>query len=87
MMKVARSRITSQGQVSVPAEVRKALGVGPGETIVWTEEDGKVVVKRAGSSTLLDLHKAAFPNGPPKGPPVDVKEAIRTYIRRKHARN
>jgi AbrB family looped-hinge helix DNA binding protein len=82
-----RSKITAQGQLSVPADVRKKLGVRPGSTIEWVEEDGKIVVRRAGVSTLLDLHKAAFPDGPPKGPPVDVKEAIRTYVRRRHARD
>src|SRR5947199_10329601 len=27
-----------------------------------------------------------FPKGPPKGKPADVKEAIRTYIRKRHGR-
>lgn len=29
-MPIARSKVTAQGQISVPAEVRRKLGVGPG---------------------------------------------------------
>ncbi|MFO0216018.1 MAG: AbrB/MazE/SpoVT family DNA-binding domain-containing protein, partial [Burkholderiales bacterium] len=29
-MAIAQSKITTQGQISIPAEVRKKLGVGPG---------------------------------------------------------
>jgi antitoxin PrlF len=82
-----KSRITAQGQTSVPADIRKKLGVGPGSTIEWIEENGKVVVRRAGGATWEDVHKAAFPKGPPTGPPVDVKEAIAKYIRERYARD
>ena len=86
-MNAPKSKITAQGQISIPVDVRKKLGVGPGSVIEWVEENDKIVVKRAGGATWEDVHKAAFPSGPPPGPPVDVKEAIRTYIRKKHARN
>jgi AbrB family looped-hinge helix DNA binding protein len=86
-MDAPKSKITAQGQISVPADVRKKLGVGPGSTLEWVEEDGRVFVKRAGGATWEDVHKAAFPEGPPAGPPVDVKEAIAAYIRKKHARD
>lgn len=81
-----RSKITAQGQTSVPADIRKTLGVGPGSTIEWIEENGRVFVKKRGGYTFEDIHKVAFPDGPPS-PPIDVKEAIRTYIRRRHARD
>ncbi|MGE0743456.1 MAG: AbrB/MazE/SpoVT family DNA-binding domain-containing protein [Hyphomonadaceae bacterium] len=81
-----KSKITAQGQVSVPAEVRKQLGVGPGGVIEWQTKDGDVIVRRAGKFTFEDLHKAAFPDGPPSGPPVDVKKAIERYMRERHAR-
>jgi AbrB family looped-hinge helix DNA binding protein len=86
-MNAPRSKITAQGQISVPADVRRKLGVGPGSTLEWVEENGKIVVKRAGGATWDDVHRAAFPHGPPKGPPVDTKKAIEAYIRKKHARD
>ncbi len=85
-MTIARSKLTAQGQISVPSEVRKKLGVGPGSTIEWAEEGDAVVVRRAGKFTSEEIHQRLFPNGPPKEP-VDVKAAIRDYIRRKHARD
>ena len=84
-MKVT-SKITSQGQVSVPADIRKALGVGPGSTIEWVEENGEITVRRAGGSTWEDVHKALFPDGPPKEK-IDVKKAIAKRMRDRHARD
>jgi antitoxin PrlF len=40
------SRITSKAQTTVPLAVRRALGVGPGDTIAYEIKDGQVVVTR-----------------------------------------
>lgn len=81
-----KSRITAQGQTSVPADIRKMLGVGPGSMIEWVEEDGRIFVSRAGGYTFEDIHKVLFPNGPPRKP-VDVKAAIAKYVRERYARD
>ncbi len=80
-----QSKITAQGQISVPAEVRRKLGVGPGSVLEWVEDDGAYRLKRVGKYSWADIHRALFPDGPPS-PPIDTKEAIRKYIRKKHAR-
>ena len=85
-MKAPKSRLTAQGQISVPAEVRRRLGIGPGSTIEWVEDEGGFVVRRAGALTFEDVHRIAFPDGPPSAP-IDVKDAIRSHIRRRHARD
>jgi AbrB family looped-hinge helix DNA binding protein len=85
-MTLAKSKLTAQGQISVPAEVRQRLGVGPGSVLEWDEVDEHVVVRRAGRHTSEEVHRALFPEGAPEGPAADVKEAIRKYIRKKHAR-
>jgi AbrB family looped-hinge helix DNA binding protein len=36
-MAIVHSRITAQGQISVPAAIRQKLGVGPGSTLEWDE--------------------------------------------------
>ena len=42
--------VTSKGQITIPAEVRNAMGVKPGERVVFFEvEDGKFLMRRAGS--------------------------------------
>jgi antitoxin PrlF len=86
-MNLPKSKITTQGQISVPADVRKKLGVGPGSTLEWVEEDGKVFVKRAGKFTSEDIHKAAFPKGPPKYVKDPRKEGVEAYMHKKHARD
>ncbi len=86
-MPIAQSKLTAQGQISVPAEVRKKLGVGPGSVLEWEEKDDEIVVRRAGRHTLADVRAALFPQrAPPGKPAVNVKDGIRKYIRRKHAR-
>jgi len=85
-MAIALSKVTAQGQISVPVEVRRKLGVGPGSVLEWDEQDDQVVVRRAGRYTSQDVHNALFPKKAPKEKPADVKDAIRTYIRKRHAR-
>jgi AbrB family looped-hinge helix DNA binding protein len=83
---VAQSKITAQGQISVPAEVRKKLGVGPGSILEWDEHNDGVLVRRAGRYSSADVHAALFPEKMPKKGRADVKNGIRRYIRDKHAR-
>ena len=85
-MAIAHSKGTAQGQISVPAEVRKKLGVGPGSVLEWDEENDHVVVRRSGRYSSEEVHAVLFPEGGPKTNPVEVKEAIRKYVRKRHAR-
>lgn len=69
--------------------IRKLLGVEPGSVIEWEEgsREGTVTVKKASEYTLEDLNKKVFPDGAPKPISVDeMDEAIKIYIRKKHAR-
>lgn len=85
-MAIAQSKVTAQGQISVPAEVRKKLGIGPGSVLEWDEQGDQVVVRRAGRYSSEDVHLALFPQKAPERGPADVKEGIRKYIRKRHAR-
>ena len=44
------SRVTSKAQVTVPREIRKALGIETGDELLWNVEDGRVVVSRVSRS-------------------------------------
>ncbi len=84
---VLETRITSQGQVSVPAAIRRKLGVVPGSTLQWTLRGDEVIVKKRGLYTFDDIHKALFPDGPPKRRSLkELKRGIETYMREKHGR-
>jgi len=82
---LAQSRVTAQGQISVPAEVRRRLGVGPGSVLEWDQEGSEIVVRRAGRYTSEDLHCALFKKPPRRRSLGELKEGIRQYMRRRHA--
>jgi antitoxin PrlF len=85
-MNSLHSKVTAQGQISVPAEVRRQLGVGPGSVLVWEQRDGEFVVRRAGRSTSVDVHAALFGDAVQSaGERADSKTGIRKFIRRRHA--
>ncbi|MBV8201742.1 MAG: AbrB/MazE/SpoVT family DNA-binding domain-containing protein, partial [Acidobacteria bacterium] len=63
-MKIASSKLTAQGQISVPVEVRRRLGIGPGSILEWEQQGEKIVVQRAGLYSSEDIHRALFPEPP-----------------------
>ncbi|MGH7822255.1 MAG: AbrB/MazE/SpoVT family DNA-binding domain-containing protein [Candidatus Binatia bacterium] len=44
---MASSTVTRKGQVTIPAEVRKRLGLRRGDRVVFVEEDDRVVLRPA----------------------------------------
>jgi AbrB family looped-hinge helix DNA binding protein len=84
-MPLAHSKITTQGQVSVPARVRQRLGVGPGSVLEWEEDGDRVVVRKAGRYSSEDIHRALFSKTPRPRSLAEVKAGIRQYIRTRHA--
>ena len=88
-MPLAHSKLTAQGQISVPAEIRKKLGLGPGSVLEWDQKNDEVIVRRAGRHSSADVHEALFPQGTAEQEQAsaDVKEGIRQHMRRKHARS
>jgi len=86
-MSLAESKITSQGQVSVPAEVRRRLGVGPGSVLEWIDDGEQVVVRRAGRHSSQEIHEAVFPKGPPaRRTLAELKVGLGQHVRQRHAR-
>ena len=86
-MALPQSKLTDEGQISVPEEIRRKLGLAPGSIIEWEEDGDKVVVRKVGRYTSLDIHRAIFPDGPPEPRTLEeLKEGIADYIREKHAR-
>jgi AbrB family looped-hinge helix DNA binding protein len=84
---LAKSKLTAQGQISVPAEVRQKLGIGPGSVLEWDEQDGLLFVRRAGRYSSPEIHRALFGEVAPGERPGDAKDAIRKHVRGKHARS
>ena len=86
-MAIAHSKVTAQGQISVPVDVRRKLGIGPGSILEWEEEGDKIVVRRAGCFSSQDIHQALFGVRTPETRSVEeLREAIRQYARKRYAR-
>jgi AbrB family looped-hinge helix DNA binding protein len=85
-MKLAQSRVTAQGQISVPSEVRRRLELVPGSILEWDSEDDRVTVRRVGRHSFDDLHQALFSLKPKPRSLEELKEGIRQSVRARHAR-
>jgi AbrB family looped-hinge helix DNA binding protein len=48
------AKLSPQGQVTIPAAIRKRLGLKNGDRIVFAEENGRIVIENA---ALLALRK------------------------------
>lgn len=82
----ATSKLTSQAQVSVPAEIRRKLGLAPGSILAWETEGDRVVVRRVGTYTSEEIHAALFDTAPEPKSLADLKAGLRDAVRRRHAR-
>lgn len=64
-----KAKLTSKGQITVPSAVRQALGVEPGDEIVFLDgENGDFRVRRVGS--IKELYGCV----PYSGPPITIEE-------------
>ncbi len=85
-MSLARSRITAQGQVSVPAAVMRKFGFAPGDFIDWDVRDGMLTVRKVGKyslgdvATALDLQEGVLHKTGP-----ELLEGVKERMRRRHA--
>lgn len=82
-MIVAESKLTSQGQISVPSAIRKKLGLAPGSILEWHEnEQGEISVKRASKYTSADIHHAIFDTPPQPKTVEEMDGSIRAHFRK-----
>ncbi|MEZ4299032.1 MAG: AbrB/MazE/SpoVT family DNA-binding domain-containing protein [Polyangiaceae bacterium] len=81
----ATSRVTKQNQISVPAEIRRHFGIGPGAELIWEEREGMLVVRKK-TYTIEDVQAAL---GPPPNDPKTLKalrDAKMEHLKKKAAR-
>jgi len=51
--------MTSKGQLTVPASIRKKLGIGTGDQLLFYERDGHIVLAPVTPASLADAQAAA----------------------------
>ena len=72
------STLTSKGQITIPLEVRKALGLKPGVRIDFYEfEDGKYAL-RPKTGSIKDM-KGCLAHS---GPPISIEEMNESILER-----
>jgi AbrB family looped-hinge helix DNA binding protein len=85
-MSTAHSKVTAQGQISVPAAIRRKLGIGPGSILEWDAEGEHVIVRKAGRYSSQDIHQAVFAKPPKRKSVREMGKGAGRYIKAKHAR-
>lgn len=52
------AKVTSKGQVTIPIEIRKKLGIKNGDKILFVEESGRIYMMNSSMDALLEAQKA-----------------------------
>jgi len=86
MADLATTRLSSKGQVVIPEEIRKALGLEPGARFVVLSDGDVVILKRIDAPARSEVRAlAAKVRRQARGAgvkPADVQRAIRDVRRR-----
>jgi AbrB family looped-hinge helix DNA binding protein len=84
-MAITHSKLTARGQISVPANVRRKLRIGPGSVLEWDDDGEQVVVRRVGRYTSEDVHRSLFPTPAKPKTLGELKDGVRRHVRLKSA--
>lgn len=63
----SQARITSKGQVTVPAAIRRALGVSPGDSLIFDEQNGEVKIHPIRKADPFEKYRGIGIPGAPRG--------------------
>jgi len=70
---MSEATVTSKGQVTIPAEIRRAMGLVAGERVIFTQLDDGTIVFRAKRRSIVELKGLLKPARRSKGP-VPIKD-------------
>lgn len=80
MVRMARSTLTTKGQITIPKAIRDRLGLDRGDELSFELREDGVVEVRPLTGSILDLHNAL---SAPEGRGVTLEE-MDEAIRRSH---
>jgi len=52
---MSEATMTSKGQITIPAQIRKSMGLQAGQRVVFTQLDDGTTIMRAKTRSILDL--------------------------------
>lgn len=76
-----QAKITSKGQITVPAAIRRALGVGPGDVLSFEQDKTGVRVRPVRSKSAFTKYRGIGNAGIGSG-----KKAINRWLRQMRGR-
>lgn len=68
---MSEATLTSKGQITIPADIRKAMGVSAQDRIVFTRLDDGTIVMRAKTRSVLELRGLLRREGDAPAVPVE----------------
>jgi AbrB family looped-hinge helix DNA binding protein len=71
-----QARITSKGQITVPHEIRRALGVRPGDKLLFERDGGGVRVRPVRTKSPFEKYRGIGSPGIPRG-----RKAVVRWVR------
>jgi AbrB family looped-hinge helix DNA binding protein len=60
-MEISIAKVTSQGQITIPADIRKLLGVQPGGKVVFIQDGNRVMMANATVEAFEQMHASFAP--------------------------
>lgn len=73
-----KSTLTNRWQTTIPAEVRAALRLRPGQKLFY-EIQGDSVIMRSGYGSVMDM-AGCLKTGQPKAPRRDERVAVQKHV-------
>jgi AbrB family looped-hinge helix DNA binding protein len=71
---MATAKVTSKGQITVPKDVREALGLSPGDELEFVEEDGQFLLRKRLRRSPFDPYMGYLKHKRGQDPNQTVKE-------------
>ena len=78
------SRVSPKGQVTIPIEIRRLLGISPKDNVRFIVDDGCVRIERAVS--VLDKYFMALPPLDPPRTWKEIREEVHDEIAERYMR-
>jgi AbrB family looped-hinge helix DNA binding protein len=74
---MSTAAVTSKGQITIPAEVRKKLGLKPGDRVRFIERENGEYIFKPKTGSIMDLEGCVNWNGKP----VTIEEMNETIAK------
>jgi len=90
---VELAKITMRGQITIPVEIRKKLGVKDGDKVIFIEENGRIIIENSAMVALKNAQIAFTGEAERLGLKTEqdivdlVKDVRREVWEENHARN